>query len=65
MTHKTFLNVDDVCKALECSKSKAYSIMRELNAEMQKNGYITMAGRINAKYFYERIYDGGATDERI
>lgn len=60
--HKTFLNVDDVCNALECSKSKAYGIMRELNAEMKQSGYITMAGRINAKYFYERIYNGKAVE---
>ena len=56
--NKTFLDVNDVCETLGCAKSKAYSIIRKLNAEMQQNGYITISGKINAKYFYERIYNG-------
>ena len=36
------------------SKAYAYKIMRKLNAELDEQGYITVSGRINRKYFMER-----------
>ncbi len=36
-------------------KSKAYQIVRELNAEMQKQGYLTVAGRVNATFFHKKV----------
>lgn len=58
MEEKRFLNVDDVCAIMECSASKGYEIIRQLNAEMSDKGFLVLHGKINAKYFYERIYDG-------
>lgn len=55
---KRFLNADDVAAAMECSKSVAYTIIRQLNDELKEKGFITIHGKINAKYFNERIYDG-------
>ena len=55
---KRFLNVEDVCELMECSKSAAYGIIRQLNGELEERGFITIHGKINAKYFNERIYDG-------
>lgn len=56
--NKRFLTADDVATIMECSKSVAYSIIRKLNEELEKKGFITIHGKINAKYFNERIYDG-------
>ena len=39
MTEKSFMTVEEVAAELRVSKSKAYQIVRELNAEMQKQGY--------------------------
>ena len=55
---KRFLNADDVSKVMECSKSAAYTIIRQLNDELKERGFIVIHGKINAKYFNERIYDG-------
>ena len=55
---KRFLNAEDVANIMECSKSRAYTIIRDLNEEMQAKGYVVIHGKINAKYFNERIYDG-------
>ncbi len=55
---KRFLSAADVAEIMECSVSQSYSIIRKLNAELSANGYIVLHGRINAKYFYERIYNG-------
>ncbi len=40
MTEKSFMTVEEAAAELRVSKSKAYQIVRELNAEMQK--YIKM-----------------------
>ena len=61
---KKFLSAADVAEIMECSKSKSYGIIRQLNAELLENGFVVMAGKVNAKYFYNRIYDGeGAAHE--
>ena len=55
---KRFLSAADVADIMECSPSRAYAIIRQLNAEMTEKGFIVLHGKVNAKYFYERIYDG-------
>ena len=58
MDEKRFLSADEVAAVMECSKSHAYIIIRQLNEELKENNYLISRGKINAKYFYERIYDG-------
>ncbi|MCR3759209.1 transcriptional regulator [Clostridium felsineum] len=41
---------------LEVSKSKAYAIIQSLNKELKDKGYITVAGRVPAKFFQEKYY---------
>ena len=55
MSEKSFLNVDEVAVELQVSKSKAYQIVRELNADLQKQGYLTVAGRVNAAFFHKKV----------
>ncbi|MEG0770838.1 MAG: DNA-binding protein [Clostridia bacterium] len=49
-----FINSDEVANILRISKSYAYKIVRKLNAELKEKGYITISGRINKQYFYEK-----------
>lgn len=58
MEDKRFLTAKDVMEIMECSRSVAYSIIKKLNEELEGNGFITIHGKINAKYFNERIYNG-------
>ena len=44
MESKNFMTVDEVAQELNVSKSYAYKVVRELNAEMQKLGYLTVTG---------------------
>lgn len=37
-----FIQVDEVCEILGVSRSKAYQLMRQLNAELEKKGRITI-----------------------
>lgn len=51
-----FLNVDDVVRILGISKSAAYKVMRQMNVELEKKGFITIRGKVSRKYFEERFY---------
>lgn len=50
-----FMRVDEVAKVLDVSESYAYKIMKQLNKELAENNKIVISGRVNRKYFYERI----------
>ena len=54
--NEKFLKVEDIMGILGISKSVAYKLMRELNDEMVKKGYIAIRGRVNRKYFEDRFY---------
>ncbi len=47
MSNKAFMSVDDVAEILNISKSYAYKIVRELNADLRAKGFITVSGRVN------------------
>ena len=55
MTEKSFMTVEEVAEELRISKSKAYQIVRELNAELQKQGYLTVAGRVSTAFFCKKV----------
>ena len=51
-----FMRAEEVARELEVSKSYAYKLIQQLNAELREKGYITIAGRVNRQYFRERLY---------
>ena len=59
MGEKIYFDVDDVAQAMGISKSYAYKVVRQLNAELAKMGYLTVSGRGNRQYFLERTCYGG------
>ena len=54
-----FIRADDVAQELNVSKPYAYKLIRKLNEELNAKGFITIAGRVNRQYFYERLYGAG------
>lgn len=59
MNNNKFMRVDEVADELEVSVAYAYKVIRKLNEELESKGYLTVKGRINREYFYERIYCKG------
>ena len=53
---KQVLTAKDISEICGISVSKAYQIIRQLNEELKKSGYLTFAGRVSAAYFSERMY---------
>lgn len=58
-----FIRVEDVARELCVSKPYAYKLIRKLNEELKAQGFITIAGRVNRQYFYERLYGAGKGDK--
>lgn len=50
-----FMRVDEVAEVLDVSESYAYKIIKKLNKELAEKGKIVVSGRVNRKYFYQRI----------
>ena len=55
MENKTFMTVDEVATELCVSKSYAHKLVKQLNDEMKKLGYLTVAGRVNTNYFRKKV----------
>lgn len=51
-----YVRVSEVMQLCNVSESHAYRIMRQLNEELEKKGFVTTAGRISRRYLLERLY---------
>ena len=60
-----FMRASEVAKELSVSTSFAFKIIKQLNAELKEKGYITIPGRINHQYFYERLYGGKQKEAQL
>ena len=56
MAETLFMRVKEVAQELGVSESYAYKLVHELNEELKAMGCITIQGRLDRKYFYEKIY---------
>lgn len=56
MEPKKYMTAKEVATLMEISLSSAYKIIRQLNAELDEKGFITVPGRIPGKYLAERCY---------
>ena len=59
MAEQSFMRVEEVAQELGVSKSYAYKIVQKLNQDLKEKGYLTISGRVNRQYFYERLYGAG------
>ena len=50
------MNVDDVMEELGVKRSKAYSILKQLNNELEKEGYVAVRGKIPRPYWETKFY---------
>lgn len=56
MQTQNFMRVEDVAQELGISKSHAYKVIHQLNAELREKGYLTISGRVNRTFFMEKFY---------
>ena len=65
MLQHSFLRVEEVAEILCISKSHAYKIVQKLNADLKKQGFITIAGRVNKQYFMEKTCYGATKEKEV
>ncbi len=52
---KQFYNAKDVAERMQISLSMAYKLIRRLNNELTKKGYIVVSGKVSRSYFERRL----------
>ncbi len=59
------MTASEVAKTMGVSKAYAYKVIQKLNQELQAKGYITVAGKVNRKYFMRKLdyQDEGRKEE--
>ncbi len=63
MPDKIFMRVEEVAQEMGVSVPYAYKLIRRLNKELKEKGCITIAGRIDRKFFHEKFYSTKSNDE--
>lgn len=58
--NKLFITANELSEMLGVSTGHAYKIIRRLNQELEKEGYIVIAGKVPKRYFEKRWYGYGA-----
>lgn len=56
MKNSIYYTAQEVAQMLGISRGHAYKIVKNLNVELQQQGYITIAGRVPKKYLREHYY---------
>ena len=57
--NKTYITAKEYAEMLGISKGHAYKIIRVLNNELKKDGYIVFSGKVPKDYFNKRCYGYG------
>ncbi len=53
IVRKNFLNADDGSVIFDCSRSKSYQIINEVNDDLAKEGIKTFSGKVLASALYK------------
>ena len=56
MADTLFVRAGDIAKEMGVSEAMGYKIIRNLNNELNEQGFVTVQGRLSRQYFEERIY---------
>ena len=56
MSKELFVRAEEIAGALGISKPYAYKLIREMNEEVKKKGFIIIPVRVSRRYFEEKFY---------
>lgn len=51
-----FITAAEMAEILGISKPYAYKIIKQMNEDLEANGFITISGKASKKYFEEKFY---------
>ena len=52
---KLMLTAEDVAEILQVKPSRAYTIIRQMNTDLAAMGKLVIRGRVNRRYFEQKI----------
>ena len=55
MEETIFITATEMTEILGISKPYAYKIIKQMNEELEANGFITISGKVSKKYFEEKF----------
>lgn len=55
---KAIYTAKELGEALGVSESKAYDLIRQMNAELTEKGFLTVKGKVSRAYANERFFGG-------
>ena len=64
MSNTLYYSAMDIAGMLGVSRGQAYKIIKVLNEELSKKGYLVVSGKISRRYFSDRYYGGVDFAER-
>lgn len=60
MDKTLFITASELAESLDISRAHAYKIIKKLNEQLEKEGYMTLTGKVSRRYFEEKFYGMGA-----
>ena len=57
--NKIYITASELSELLGISLGHAYKLIRNMNKELEKSGYIIVAGKLPRKYFEKRWFGYG------
>jgi len=64
LSNTLFIKAEEVARELGVSLPFAYKLIRKLNSDLEKRGFITISGRVSREYYREKMYNSGAKSEK-
>lgn len=62
---RNYVTANELAETLGVSTGQAYKIIRRLNNELDKKGFITVSGKCPRRYLEEKWYGYGKKKEKI
>lgn len=51
-----FITATEVSEMMGVSRAYAYRIIKQMNDELSRRGFLVIQGKTSKKYFYEKVY---------
>ncbi len=58
MNEKLYYNAAEIAEMVGVGRSKGYGIVKKLNQELEKSGYLVVKGKVPRDYFDARYFGG-------
>ena len=62
---KLYYTADEVAEMVGVGRTTAYGIIKKLNKELEKNGYLVIGGKLSKEYFDAKYFGGSHPKEGI